>query len=188
MVSFAIVLFFSVTGLTLNHTEWFANSEKTIRTTGQMPHAWLRPDGSAEPSKLEIVEHLRSVNKLHGAVSDFRTEDNQISVSFKAPGYSADAFIDRDSNRYDVIEVRNGFIAVINDLHSGRDSGKVWGWLIDASAILPHPRLPHRPPAPLLRLQTQNLRPRPRRRRNHRLLPHLPALRPLKITSDRKDE
>ena len=136
MVSFAIVLFFSVTGLTLNHTEWFANSEKTIRTTGQMPHAWLRPDGNSEPSKLEIVEHLRSVNKLHGAVSDFRTEDNQISVSFKAPGYSADAFIDRDSNRYDVIEVRNGFIAVINDLHKGRDSGKVWGWLIDASAIL----------------------------------------------------
>jgi hypothetical protein len=136
MISFAIVLFFSVTGITLNHTEWFANSEKTIRTTGQMPHNWLRPDGKADPAKLEIVEHLRSVNKLHGAVSDFRSEDNQISVSFKAPGYSADAFIDRDTNRYDVIEVRNGFIAIINDLHKGRDSGKVWSGLIDASAIL----------------------------------------------------
>jgi hypothetical protein len=136
MVSFAIVLFFSVTGLTLNHTEWFANSEKTIRTKCEMPHQWLRPIGSSDPDKLAIVEHLRSVNKLHGAVTDFRTEDNQISVSFKAPGYSADAFIDRDSNHYDVIEVRNGFIAVINDLHKGRDSGKVWGWLIDASAIL----------------------------------------------------
>ena len=52
MVSFAIVLFFSVTGLTLNHTEWFANSEKTIRTTGQMPHNWLRPNGNADPAKL----------------------------------------------------------------------------------------------------------------------------------------
>ena len=136
MVSFAIVLFFSVTGLTLNHTEWFANAEKTIRTKGEMPHQWLRPTDTSDPDKLAIVEHLRSVNKLHGAVSDFRTEDNQISVSFKAPGYSADAFIDRDSNRYDVIEVRNGFIAVINDLHKGRDSGKVWSGLIDASAIL----------------------------------------------------
>jgi hypothetical protein len=135
MVSFAIVLFFSVTGLTLNHTEWFANSEKTIRTKGEMPHSWLRPT-NADPDKLSIVERLRSTSKLHGAVSDFRIEDNQISVSFKAPGYSADAFIDRDTNRYDVIEVRNGFIAVINDLHKGRDSGKVWSGLIDASAIL----------------------------------------------------
>jgi hypothetical protein len=129
------VLFFSVTGLTLNHADWFANTEKTIRTSGNMPHQWLRPSAS-EPAKLEIVEHLRSVNKLHGAVSDFRVDDNQIEVSFKAPGYSADAFIDRDTNRYDVIEVRNGFVAVINDLHKGRDSGKVWSGLIDASAIL----------------------------------------------------
>lgn len=135
MASFAIVLFFSVTGLTLNHADWFANTEKTIRTSGNMPHQWLRPSAS-EPAKLEIVEHLRSVNKLHGAVSDFRVDDNQIEVSFKAPGYSADAFIDRDTNRYDVIEVRNGFVAVINDLHKGRDSGKVWSGLIDASAIL----------------------------------------------------
>ncbi len=130
------MLFFSVTGLTLNHADWFSKSEKTIRTTGQMPHNWLRPTGSSDPAKLEIVEHLRSINKLHGTVSDFRTEDNQISVSFKAPGYSADAFIDRDTNRYDVIEVRNGFVAVLNDLHKGRDSGRVWSGLIAASAIL----------------------------------------------------
>ena len=136
MASFAVVLFFAVTGLTLNHTEWFANAEKTIRSTGQMPHEWLHASNNTEPSKLEIVEFLRSVNKLHGAVSDFRVEDNQISVSFKTPGYTADVFINRDSNRYDVIEVRNGFIAVINDLHKGRDAGKVWSGLIDASAIL----------------------------------------------------
>lgn len=132
MVSFAIVLFFSVTGLTLNHAEWFGNTEKTTRITGQMPHEWLGND----PAKLEIVEHLRSANKLHGAVSDFRVDDDQITVSFKAPGYMADAAIDRKTNRYDVIEVRNGFIAVVNDLHKGRDAGTVWSMLIDASAIL----------------------------------------------------
>lgn len=136
MVSFGIVLFFSVTGLTLNHADWFSHAEKTTRTKGEMPHTWLRPTNSTDPDKLSIVEHLRSINKLHGAVSDFRVDDNQIELSFKAPGYSADAFIDRDTNHYDVIEVRNGFVAVINDLHKGRDSGKVWSGLIDASAIL----------------------------------------------------
>ena len=28
------------------------------------------------------------------------------------------------------------FVAVMNDLHKGRDSGQVWSWLVDASAIL----------------------------------------------------
>ncbi|HEY8998319.1 MAG TPA: PepSY-associated TM helix domain-containing protein [Edaphobacter sp.] len=136
MVSFAIVLFFAVTGLTLNHAEAFGAKEKTSRLTGQMPHQWLRPDNNADPAKLDIVEYLRSTNKLHGAVSDFRVDDDQITVSFKAPGYMADAAIDRTTNKYDVIEVRNGFVAVINDLHKGRDAGKVWSLLIDGSAIL----------------------------------------------------
>lgn len=136
MGSFAIVLFFAVTGLTLNHADWFSNQEKTIHSTGQMPQEWVRPSGHAEPAKLEIVERLRSTNKLHGAVSDFRIDDDQLSVSFKAPGYSADVDIDRNTGRYDLIEVRNGFVAVINDLHKGRDAGKTWAWLIDLSAVL----------------------------------------------------
>ncbi len=28
-----------------------------------------------------------------------------------------------------------GIIAVINDLHKGRDTGKAWSWVIDFSAI-----------------------------------------------------
>jgi hypothetical protein len=136
MGAFAIILFFAVTGLTLNHADWFSNQEKTIHSTGQMPQEWVRFSGNAEPAKLEIVERLRSAHKLHGAVSDFRIEDDQLSVSFKAPGYSADVAIDRNTGHYDLIEVRNGFVAVLNDLHKGRDAGKTWSLLIDLSAIL----------------------------------------------------
>ena len=34
MASFAIVFFFAVTGLTLNHTEWFADQQRTAQRTG----------------------------------------------------------------------------------------------------------------------------------------------------------
>jgi uncharacterized protein len=57
-------------------------------------------------------------------------------VTFKGPGYSADAFIDRATGRYDLSESYHGVIAVINDLHKGRDTGKVWSVLIDLSALL----------------------------------------------------
>ena len=136
MVSFAIVLFFAVTGLTLNHADWFAKQERTTRFTGAMPADLLRPKGGAEPDKLAIVERLRTAHGIHGAVSDFRVEDAQVSVSFKGPGYAADAFLDRDHDTYELLETRNGFVAVLNDLHKGRDSGHGWSVLIDASAIL----------------------------------------------------
>ena len=132
MASFAILFFFAATGLTLNHAEWFAGQQRTTQVKGSVSPAWVKGD----IRKLEVVEHLRSANGVRGAMSDFRVDDGQVSVSFKGPGYTADAFIDRSSGAYDLTETRNGFFAVMNDLHKGRDSGAVWASVIDASAIL----------------------------------------------------
>lgn len=136
MVSFAVVFFFAATGLTLNHAEWFSQHEQTTRYQGTIPASLIHGHGDQQPDKLGIVEFLRNTHKIHGAVSDFRVEDSQISVSFKGPGYAADGFIDSTSGHYDLIETSNGFIAVINDLHKGRDTGKVWSGVIDVSATL----------------------------------------------------
>ena len=133
MVSFAVVLFFAVTGLTLNHAEWFAGQVKESRFTGTVPAEWLQ---GAAPNQSAIVTTLRSAHGIKGAVSDFRADEGQISVSFKGPGYAADAFIDRDKGTYDLVETRNGFVAVMNDLHKGRDAGPGWSMLIDVSAVL----------------------------------------------------
>ena len=131
MVSFAILFFFAVTGLTLNHQNWFANQQKTIQHQGRIDPNWLR----GNVAKLEIVEYLRSNHKISGAVNEFRVEDGQVSVSFKGPGYEANVFIDRAIGTYDVTETKMGLAAVMNDLHKGRDGGRAWGWLIDASAV-----------------------------------------------------
>lgn len=131
MASFAILFFFAVTGLTLNHQQWFAGREKTTQYQGRVDPHWL----SGNVSKLEIVEYLRSHHSISRAVSDFRVDDGQVSVSFKGPGYEANAFIDRQTGTYDVTETKMGLAAVLNDLHKGRDSGKAWGWVVDASAV-----------------------------------------------------
>jgi uncharacterized protein len=134
MVSFAIVMFFAVTGLTLNHAEALSHGEKVRNFEGSLS---AKEMGSKEhPDTLAIVEHIRNTDKVHGAVSDLRVEDDQISFSFRGPGYSADTTVDRATNKYTVVETRAGFIAVINDLHKGRDTGKVWSAVIDGSAIL----------------------------------------------------
>lgn len=136
MGSFAVVFFFSVTGLTLNHPQWFADQQRTETMTGTLDASWVQVADPALIRKLDVVEFLRNTHGIHGAMGDFQVDDGQCTVSFKGPGYAADVFIDRTTGRYELTESRMGFGAIINDLHKGRDSGDLWKWLIDASAVL----------------------------------------------------
>jgi hypothetical protein len=157
MFGLAAVLFFSVTGVTLNHPDWFfGNSERQVQAEGQLEVRWLHaganpsatvddsdaagaagePDRSKEVAKLEVVEHLRKAHGIRGALADFRVDETECAVSFKGPGYAADAFIDRDSGHYNLTETLHGFVAVLNDLHKGRDTGPVWSAVIDISAVV----------------------------------------------------
>ncbi len=135
MVSFAIVFFFAVTGLTLNHTEWFSAQQSMTSHKGKVEEKWVKTANDEAVAKLEIVEYLRRAHNIKPAVSDFRIDESQCTVSFKGPGYSADGFITRETGEYELTENRMGFVAVINDLHKGRDTGRAWSWLIDVSAI-----------------------------------------------------
>jgi hypothetical protein len=148
MFGLAAVLFFSVTGLTLNHPNWFfAGAERSVQAEGRLPTKWLHarsstasatddPDPSRDVDKLEIVEQLRKSHGIRGALAEFRVDERECQVTFKGPGYAADAFIDRETGKYDLTQTYHGFIAVINDLHKGRDTGPVWSVLIDVSAIV----------------------------------------------------
>jgi len=135
MISFVVVLFFSVTGLTLNHAGWFDGKQVEQKYSGNVPIAWVNVADTTQIKKLEIVELLRKNYGIKGYVSDFLIQDDQCSISFKGPGYSADAFIERKEGKFELTELKLGLGAVLNDLHKGRDSGKGWSWLIDVSAV-----------------------------------------------------
>jgi len=136
MVSFAIVLFFSITGLTLNHPSWFGGDKQVIvKNKGVLNVKWVNNADTNKIAKLEIVEFLRKTYQVKGAVSEVRIDDYEVSVSLKGPAYSCDAFINRETGSYEVSEVKMGIMAIMNDLHKGRDSGKGWAWIIDISAV-----------------------------------------------------
>jgi hypothetical protein len=137
MASFGILFFFAVTGITLNHADWFyGDTPQPVQSKGRVERAWVKAGDAASVAKLEIVEHLRSRHRIHGALAEFRIEDAQCAVSFRGPGYNAEAFISRETGEYELSETRMGWVAVLNDLHKGRDSGRAWSWVIDLSAGL----------------------------------------------------
>ena len=148
MVGLSVLLFFSVTGITLNHPDWAFGSARSQREfEGQIKTDWLAPK-SATPNpsglqpaeeliaKLETAEYLRRRHGIKGVVEEFRVDDRECMVSFKGPGYAAEAFIDRATGRYKVTEMREGLVAVLNDLHKGRHTGRSWAWVIDLSAAV----------------------------------------------------
>jgi hypothetical protein len=136
MISFAIVFFFSITGITLNHPDYFAGELKTSQEKGKLDSNWVTSKDTNKIAKLEIVEFLRKNHQISAAVSEFRIDESQCTVSFKGPGYAADAFINRENGTYELTLLHAGIVGIMNDLHKGRDTGSKWSWVIDISAIL----------------------------------------------------
>lgn len=135
MFSFVIVLFFSVTGLTLNHLEWFPEKEVLNELDGRLTFSWVNSADTAQVKKLEIVEFLRASYHVKGQLNDFRIDETECSISFQGPGYTADIFVDRSKGTFHLSERSLGVIAWANDLHKGRDTAQGWKWVIDFSAI-----------------------------------------------------
>jgi hypothetical protein len=146
MGSLAAIFFFSVTGFTLNHPDWFFR-ESTRQEEGSIakellnvnqpaPENWDESDFGHQVDKLAVAEHLRSQHRLHGHVSDFLSFEDECEVTFQGPGYAATARIDRKTGRYDVQVTSNDLISVMNDLHKGRHTGPLWSLVIDVSAIV----------------------------------------------------
>ena len=141
MFGLVALLFFAVTGITLNHPDWaFANHEREREVTGQLPMEWLVNKSAADPllavDRLSIVEHLRSEHQIRGALRDFSGDEYQLIVGFAGPGYTADAYIEREDGTYSLNERSQGLVATLNDLHKGRDTGPVWAWVIDVIAVM----------------------------------------------------
>lgn len=137
MFGLAVTLFFSVTGITLNHPGWFPEATVSLDPIeGKLDPRWLDSSRANPVEKLGIVEFFRREHGVTGLVADFRVEEEECLLTFKGPGYAADAVIDRASGRYTLNQVKHGFVAWINDLHKGRDTGPVWSVLIDVSAVL----------------------------------------------------
>ena len=150
MLGFATLMFFAFTGMTLNHPTWFGASEQTVRDLqGEVPSETINvrtveaspTDSSDEPStilvdRLGIAEWLRSEHRLRGRVTEFHVDEYECMLVFKSPGYAADIFLDHTNGQYMLTETSTGFMAVLNDLHKGRDSGEEWSLVIDISAVV----------------------------------------------------
>ncbi|MCB0966606.1 MAG: PepSY-associated TM helix domain-containing protein [Ilumatobacter sp.] len=133
MVALVITLFFGLTGLTLNHPDWtFGDAVDVTTESGTLGVTTTMDDGSVD--FLSVSEFARDELGVSGSVDSFDLVNGEGSIVYKNPGYSADLFFDVETGTYDLTVEQQGWVAVLNDLHKGRDAGNSWSWLIDLSA------------------------------------------------------
>jgi hypothetical protein len=135
MFSLLAMLFFGITGITLNHPTWGVGEPTVEVVQGNLPD---RPAEGQDVELLAISELIRDRHGVSGQVTDFTApqDDGQGTIAYRAPGYSADLFFDSNAGTYELTVSREGFVAVMNELHQGRDSGTAWRWVIDVSGVL----------------------------------------------------
>jgi uncharacterized protein len=134
MISLFVVLFFSITGVTLNHPNWaFGSAGGRSTVEGKLPDTWITSSGTVD--WMIVTEHLRSEHGVHGSVTERSANEQDASITFKGPSYQADTFITVDTSAYELTVETQGFLALVNDLHKGRDTPTSWRWLIDVSGI-----------------------------------------------------
>jgi hypothetical protein len=129
-----IVAFFAATGLTLHHPTWSLGSTKTTTETGVLPAAAIDAGGTVD--YLAISEYVRDTYGVSGKVKNYGTVNGAGHIDYAGPGYSASATFSATDSSLVVTITQGDLLAVMNDIHKGRDTSGSWGWVIDASAIL----------------------------------------------------
>tara|TARA_R110001592_G_scaffold251506_3_gene514169 strand:+ start:7945 stop:8478 length:534 start_codon:yes stop_codon:yes gene_type:complete len=137
MALLSLLLFFSVTGITLNHPEWFRDSKADVVERALMIDLSMIKNPPLTP--LQIVNVSTAIEqKLSVSLNNTILESSQdeLFFSIKRAGKNTAITLDLVSGELFFEETDYGWWALMNDLHKGRNTSVFWGWIIDITSLL----------------------------------------------------
>lgn len=135
--AFLTLIFFTATGLMLNHPAWFeafAAKESTVvasLSAGELAQA----KAAADPPRA-LAAAIASKTPLRGAYSSGDIAGGQALLRLDGPKGTSDITLDMTSGKAQIRLSSAPVLLMTQELHRGKNSGAVWGWVIDLSAYL----------------------------------------------------
>lgn len=134
--AFLTLLFFSVTGLLLNHPEWFEPAKTEETTKLILPESVLKSIKQQENPSDAILNYVRQQQNVVGRYQSSEVMDNEVMIRLESPAGATDIWVMADTGETEITQKPASTVSMLNDLHRGKNSGSAWNWLIDISAIV----------------------------------------------------
>ena len=133
------MILFAVTGFTLNHARQIEAKPVTVTRNGEAPAPVIaavngaRPAGGALPKP--ATDWLGKEMKINvPAAASVEWSESEAYVALPRPGGDGWVSIDTATGAVEYESTSRGWIAYLNDLHKGRNTGLVWSWFLDIFA------------------------------------------------------
>lgn len=138
-VSLIGLMLFAITGITLNHASQIPAEPVTAEATATLPAPLLErlstfPEETTDPVPDAVARWAADAFKVQVAGRPTETTADEVYVSLPEPGGDGWLTIDRATGEAVRERTTRGWVAYLNDLHKGRNTGKVWFWFIDVFA------------------------------------------------------
>ena len=139
-VSLIGLLLFAVTGITLNHAAQIPAEPVTVEQAGTLPAPLLArlsafPAETTDPAPDAIARWASETFSVQIAGRPTETTPEELYIALAEPGGDGWLTIDRATGEALRERTTRGWVAYLNDLHKGRNTGPVWYWFIDVFAV-----------------------------------------------------
>lgn len=149
MVMLFIMLFFTLTGITLNHPTWFSSSEPAQLIEADLPESLLdqiqhQLDLGQEETvdtlqlAMPLLQWIRDTYQVQGQELrlEWDAEEQFLIADIQQPGGYSIAEFDLAAGMLMLERKDASLIHQLNDLHKGRHTGDLWRGFIDVSALV----------------------------------------------------
>ncbi|RVU04090.1 hypothetical protein EOE18_13015 [Novosphingobium umbonatum] len=132
------MLFFAITGITLNHADLVSAQPKVESREGRLSPALLAqlkgPDEGDAPVPAPVAQELARISgqALQGASAEWTPEE--VNIDLPRPGGDGWVRVQRADGAVTSETTSRGAVSLANDLHKGRHAGGIWVWFLDIFA------------------------------------------------------
>ncbi|MDB5459811.1 MAG: hypothetical protein JWO72_1552 [Caulobacteraceae bacterium] len=135
--AFLALIFFSATGILLNHPEWFDRYQPAERSaTVTLSPAELAAAKASPDQARALAQIIARKTPLIGAYASGDLQGREALLRLEGPKGSSDIDVDLASGRSDVKTAQANLTAFIQDLHRGKNSGSAWRFVIDSAGYV----------------------------------------------------
>lgn len=139
-ISLVGLFLFAVTGITLNHAASIPATPVVSEQAATLPAPLVErleafPEETTDPVPDAVARWASDALKVSIAGRPTETTAEEVYVALAEPGGDGWLTIDRATGEAVHERTTRGWVAYLNDLHKGRNTGAVWFWFIDVFAV-----------------------------------------------------